>query len=84
MREKKSLYNLRYYARRHGYVFDRSNRLVTAPEVGRRTRIEDRLKSYGYGLQLNLFSVNPPQHPSIKYQKPTYSEKRGGGKKYLK
>jgi hypothetical protein len=55
MRESKSLYNLRYYARQKGYYFDKVKRAVTVPEKGRSPRIEERLKSFNYGIQLNIF-----------------------------
>lgn len=57
MREPKQLYDLRYYARRRGYVFSKTTRHVTIPEQGRSEQIERRLQSYGYGIQLNLFQV---------------------------
>jgi hypothetical protein len=55
MKEPKSLYNLRYYARKKGYCFDKTTRAVTVPENGRSQHIEERLKSYKYGIQLNIF-----------------------------
>lgn len=55
MREPKTLYDLRYYARRRGYSFSKKPRIVTVPAGRRSERIEQRLKSYGYGIQLNLF-----------------------------
>lgn len=68
MREPKQLYDLRYYARRRGYVFSKTTRHVTVPEYGRSERIERRLQSFGYGVQLNLFEVEnnyTPASPSI-------------------
>ena len=56
MREPKTLYDLRYYARRLGYSFHKTERVVTVPEGCRSERVERRLKSFGYGIQLNLFS----------------------------
>ncbi len=57
MRDPKTLYNLRYYARRRGYVFNKTIRHVTVPGLGRSERIERRLQSFGYCIQLNLFEV---------------------------
>ena len=56
MRDPKPLYDLRYYARRRGYFFSKTERVVTVPEGRRSERVELRLKSFGYGIQLNLFS----------------------------
>ncbi len=56
MRDPKTLYNLRYYARKRGYYFDKAAKIVTVPESHRSSRIEARLKSFGFLLQLNLFS----------------------------
>lgn len=56
MKEPRNLYNLRYYARKRGYLINRNTRLVCVPESGRSKKIEDRLKEFGYGIQLNLFS----------------------------
>lgn len=56
MRDPKTLYDLRYYARRRGYRINNAERLVTTPETKRSARVEERLKSFGYGIQLNLFS----------------------------
>lgn len=55
MQEPKALYNLRYYARRRGYVFAKKQRVATVPDVNRSKRIESRLKSFGYCIQLNIF-----------------------------
>lgn len=57
MRDPKPLYDLRYYARRRGYIFSKTIRQVIVPEQGRSERIERRLQSFGYGIQLNLFQV---------------------------
>ena len=89
MREPKQLYDLRYYARRRGYVFSKTTRHVTVPEYGRSERIERRLQSFGYGIQLNLFQVEnnyTPAPPSIIKNSANnnvtcmFTEKRGGGK----
>ena len=56
MRDQKKLYDLRYYARRCGYYFDKTARIVTVPAGRRSARVESRLKSFGYAIQLNLFS----------------------------
>lgn len=56
MRDPKTLYNLRYYARRRGYFFSKAGRIVTTPEANRSVHVEKRLKAFGYGIQLNLFS----------------------------
>ncbi len=56
MRDRKTLYDLRYYARCRGYIFSKTERVVTTPESKRSTRVEERLKAFGYGIQLNLFS----------------------------
>jgi hypothetical protein len=56
MREPKTLYDLRYYASRRGYYFDKTARIVTVPAGRRSARVESRLKSFGYAIQLNLFS----------------------------
>lgn len=55
MREPKQLYNLRYYARRRGYLFSKSDRTVTVPESGRRPKLKKKLAAWGYGIQLNIF-----------------------------
>lgn len=55
MREPKSLYDLRYYARRLGYLFSKHERVVTVPAGCRSRRVESRLKKFGYSIQLNLF-----------------------------
>lgn len=55
MREQKQLYNLRYYARRRGYSFSKTDRSVTVPESGRRPKLEKKLAAWGYGIQLNIF-----------------------------
>jgi len=55
MRDPKTLYDLRYYARRRGYRFCKTERVVTTPEANR-SGVEERLKAFGYGIQLNLFS----------------------------
>lgn len=89
MREPKQLYDLRYYARRRGYVFSKTTRHVTVPEQGRSKRIERRLQSYGYGIQLNLFQVGnnctPATPNNLKNTADNnvtrmFPEKRGGGK----
>lgn len=56
MREPRTLYDFRYYARRRGYRIHNKERVATVPEVKRSQRIEERLKAFGYGIQLNLFS----------------------------
>lgn len=56
MQKPKSLYNLRYYARRKGYAFIPKTRIVTVPEKGRSAKVEERLTGFGYGIQLNLFA----------------------------
>lgn len=55
MREPKQLYNLRYYARRRGYFFSKTDRTVTVPESGRRPKLEKKLATWGYAIQLNIF-----------------------------
>lgn len=55
MRESTKLYNLRYYARKLGYVFSKRPKAVTVPEGRRSQRVEARLSSFGYSIQLNLF-----------------------------
>ena len=55
MREPKQLYNLRYYARRRGHHFSKTERVVTVPENGRRPKLEKKLTAWGYGIQLNIF-----------------------------
>jgi len=55
MRDPKTLYDLRYYARRRGYSFSKTERIVTTPEANRSVRVEKRLKAFGYAIQLNLF-----------------------------
>lgn len=55
MREPKQLYNLRYYARRRGYHFSKTERVVTVLENGRRPKLEKKLTAWGYGIQLNIF-----------------------------
>lgn len=55
MRESKKLYNLRYYARRLGYHFNKVGRVVTVPDNGRRHKIEEKLKAWGYCIHLNIF-----------------------------
>lgn len=57
MREPKQLYNLRYRARRRGYHFSKTERVVTVPENGRSRKLENKLKAWGYGIQLNLFGI---------------------------
>lgn len=49
------MYNLRYYARRRGYHFSKTERVVTVPENGRRPKLEKKLTAWGYGIQLNIF-----------------------------
>lgn len=56
MRDQKTLYDLRYYARRRGYTISKTERIVTVPTGRRSARVELRLKSFGYAIQLNLFS----------------------------
>lgn len=56
MRAPKTLYNLKYYARKQGYTFNKKIRVVTASAGRRSSRVESRLKSFGYAIQLNLFS----------------------------
>ena len=64
MKEPRQLYDLRYYARRRGYVFSKTERHVTVPEQERSERIERRLQSFGYGIQLNLFQVESMISPA--------------------
>lgn len=56
MRDPKTLYDLRYYARRRGYSFCKNERIVTVPTGRRSSRVESRLTSFGYAIQLNIFS----------------------------
>lgn len=56
MKEPRTLYDLRYYARRRGYHIDKIHKIATTPEANRSARIEARLKVFGYYIQLNLFS----------------------------
>lgn len=56
MREPKTLYDLRYYARGLGYIFSKKGRTVTVTEKRRSARVESRLKSFGYAIQLNLWN----------------------------
>ena len=37
-------------------VSSKTERVVTTPEANRSARVEERLKAFGYGIQLNLFS----------------------------
>lgn len=55
MREPKKLYNLRYYARRLGYSFIKKQHIAIVPEGRLSSKVEKRLNSFGYGIQLNLF-----------------------------
>ena len=55
MCDPKMLYDLRYYARKRGYYFHNNLKIVTVPERKRSERIEERLRSFGYYIQLNLF-----------------------------
>lgn len=55
MQEPKRLYNLRYYARRRGYYLSKKGKVATVPEANRSKKIESRLKSFGYCIQLNIF-----------------------------
>lgn len=43
MRDPKTLYDLRYYARRRGYSFCKNERIVTVPTGRRSSRVESRL-----------------------------------------
>ena len=52
----KALYNLRYYARRRGYLIDNKTMVYTVPEFNRSPRVEERLAAAGYATQLNLFA----------------------------
>lgn len=88
MRDPKTLYDLRYYARRRGYRFSKTERVVTTPEANRSARVEERLKAFGYGIQLNLFSdenntvcVLPPLsvYSSLCKTVTPQSRKMGGG-----
>lgn len=56
MREPKTLYDLRYYARKRGYSFNKKLRTVITPESKRSSRVEERLRAFGYAILLNLFS----------------------------
>ena len=53
--ERKQLYNLRYYARRRGYHFSKTERVVTVPDSNRRPKLEKKLAAWGFNIQLNLF-----------------------------
>ena len=55
MKQPKQLYNLRYYARRRGYSFSKTEKVVTVPETNRRPKLEEKLAAWGYGIQLNIF-----------------------------
>lgn len=55
MPDPRTLYDLRHYARKLGYVFLKPVKQVTVPEGRRSARVEARLRSFGYAIQLNLF-----------------------------
>lgn len=81
----RALYNLRYYARRLGYLIDNGTMVYTVPECNRSSRIEKRLAIAGYAAQLNLFD-NSSERPSPDVKKTLSlsapSPDRGGGESY--